>query len=169
MQRLYSGVVYASYNQLCFYDIDSDPDEVTADKFNNEDFAVRYKSNGSSICVSALGTNWLYWVEIFLANITPMFDEAERILALNLSIKSSILGIMNVTDGEIARMSLPNGDYIAYIFEFNLGDEDEDDIEDFDAYLQSIENRTDREYYKIVLVPGRTEKEGVIKGEQYLY
>jgi hypothetical protein len=55
------------------------------------------------------------------------------------------------------------GDYSVYILEYSLGEESEEELSD-----EELERRMDLERYKIVLVPGKTTIEGVIKGSKYL-
>jgi hypothetical protein len=176
MNRIFSGVIDTDHHQIYFYDRAIEPYAYIPPRFSMDSSRNGYICvNKSMICLLTHGVNEIRWVEIYICDPSECLHEFsgyERLLSLNISISSGQLGILNNIDGEIHCMNVPSENYIAYIFEFNLDVDDEDDAEDFAAYLQSlqsIENRTDREHYKIVLVPGRTEKEGVIKGEQYLY
>ena len=170
MNRIFAGGIDAAYKQIFFFDTAIEPWEYIPPEFN-DNYNKRFICiNKSMICLLTCGVSEWRWLEIHLSDTFYEFPAYDRLLNLNISITAGQLGILTVMDGEIHRMAVSNGDYIAYIFEFNLGVDDEDDPDCNDIFNDEIlEQRTELEHYKIVLVPGRIENEGVIKGEQYLY
>jgi hypothetical protein len=64
------------------------------------------------------GTN-VYWVEAYFSEVTPSFNGCDRVLAINLNIKSSELIISDMlfaSKGEgTVHLSVEPGSYIVYI------------------------------------------------------
>ncbi|MGC1396620.1 MAG: hypothetical protein WA828_20345 [Coleofasciculaceae cyanobacterium] len=163
MHQLFSGRIFADHYQ--FYILDSDPDFY--DKmpvWNEENSRKGYITNGRTIYVGTRATFHDHWLDLYLSDNTPSFEECERALALNLNIVSGELEITTTTGDSEANISLTKGAYIVYVLAFNLGIDSEDYLSD-----QELENSTDVERYRIVLVLGHTSTEGVVKGEAYLF
>ena len=167
MNRIFARGVSASYRRLYFCDMAIDPWSCLPSDSKDDDIQRGYIFvNKSMFCLVTSAVGWWHWVEIHLSDSYYEFPEYERLLGINISITSGQLGLLDVLNAEIHPIDVPNGDYIAYIFEFNREmDGDSDDI--FNDEI--LEQKTDLERYKIVLVPGRIENEGVVKGDQYLY
>jgi|GEM_PF-3657961 len=171
MNRVFARGIEAYYKQVYFCDPAIDPWAHLIFDFTTDNFQARYiLVNKYMFCLLTSGVIEWRWVEIHLSDSYYEFPEHERLLGINISITSGQLGILDLINREIHPIDVPKGDYIAYIFEFNRGVDDEDDPDCNDIFNDEIlEQRTELEHYKIVLVPGRIENEGVIKGDQYLY
>lgn len=161
MNKVFTGRIYADYYQFYLFD----GNEYYAEDmpgWDEENVSKGYISNGRIIYLGTRAHFHNHWLDVYLSDQTPSFDECERALSLNLKITSGKLGIASPLD-TIADIDIKEGSYIAYILAFNLTKEDENELSD-----EELEQRTDLERYTIVLVPGSTDHEGVIKGQQYL-
>jgi len=171
MHKIFGGSIGIDHCQFFLYDASDNPWEDMPDWTEEDNTRKGYMSNGQSV---HLGTSDLdfasRYIEIYLSSVIPDFVSGDRVIAANIVISSGVLAIanpMNATCEEFEiRVDVKAGNYIAYIFVYNVGCDSyaEDDLTD-----EELEQRTDIERYKVVLVPGRIENEGVVKGEQYLY
>jgi hypothetical protein len=172
MNKIFKGGVSAFYCRLYFCDMAIDPWPFLIFDSTDDDTRRGYiLINKSIFCLSTSGNIEWRWLEIYLSDSLNEFPEYERLLGINISITSGQLGILDTMNREIYPIEVPNGDYIAYIFEFNReNDGNEDDVSgDFLTNDEILEQRTDLEHYKMVLVLGSIENEGVLKGNNYLY
>jgi hypothetical protein len=169
MKKIYSGRIFADHYQFYIFDSKENYFEDMQD-WNEENSKQGYISNGRTIYLGTKAHLNDHWLNVYLSESTPSFDDCDRALSLNIQISSGVLGIATTLD-EVARITLNKGAYISYILGFNLG-VDQDSLEDMNEEPLSdeeLEKRADLERYSIVLVPGTTVSEGVIKGNKYLY
>jgi hypothetical protein len=163
MQKKFAGRVQTSHFQFSLFDANVDPGENMPD-WAEADFSRRgYITNGQAIGIGTVADLHTPWIEVFLSKAAPNFDDCKRVLAINLAITSEALILTDIMECLSHRINIKNGEYIVYSLAYNLGVEGGDELSD-----EELEKAKDLERYKIVLVPGRTEHEGVIKGEQYL-
>jgi len=163
MEKLYSGNIFAGHYNFLLLDGNLDPDDWPID-WNLENCKIGYiiTSSGRAIAIGTVADFNSHWIEVFLSTVPPLTDECERALVFNVNITSGEL-VLRASIYEKARLSISAGDYIVYILAYNLGLESEEELSD-----EELERRIDLERYKIVLVPGKTNNEGVIKGSKYL-
>jgi hypothetical protein len=165
MDKILSRRLSAHHAQFYIYDSTERFGETLAD-WSDEISSRGYFSNGRGVKLCTVAGLWVYWLEVYLSKTAPSLEECQRALAFNLAITSNVLSIFSHVEGIASNMNIDSGDYVLYILAYNLGvDEysDSDDVSD-----EELEQMTDIERYKIVLVPGRIENEGVIKGVEYI-
>lgn len=162
MQELFSRRIFADYYQFYLSDAKADLFEKSLN-WTDERARKRYISNGRTVYIGTRAHFNDHWLKVYLDNCQPNFDDCERVLALNIAIDSGQLLIATPIE-DIALIDIPIGDYILYILAYNLGNEEDTDLSDAE-----FEQRTDLERYVIVLVPGKIQAEGVLKGQQTLW
>jgi hypothetical protein len=177
MNKIFAGRIWADYRQFEIYDSGKDPG--TLPDWNEGDNNKKgYMSNESIISISVYGGTFEYWLEVYLNDDLPDFDNVDRVLAFNLKIASGkliISDIMNASHEGAINLFVEPGSYVVYILGYNLvyGNDVYDELfDELDELSEEekdrvLENKTDMERYKIILIPGKTESEGVIKGEKY--
>lgn len=169
MNKIYEGRIFADYYQFYIFDASEKFGEDMPD-WNEENARKGYISNGRTIYLGTMANLNYCWLDVYLSDSVPSFDDCERALSININIASGKLGIATPND-RIASISIKSGSYIAYVLTFNLGIDkfiDWKTNQDFFNH-NGREQRTDTEHYTIVLMPGSTRNERVIKGEKYLY
>jgi hypothetical protein len=165
MDKILSRRIFADHYQFYIYDSTERYWE-TLGHWPGNTSRRGYMSSGRALGIATVADLNVHWLEVYRNHIAPDLEECERALAFNFSITSGILSILCLADEEESTINIENGDYVIYILAYNLGvDEysDSDDVSD-----KELEQMTDIERYQIVLVPGRIEIEGVIKGEEYI-
>lgn len=163
MQELFSGRIFADHYQFYISDAKADLFEKSLDWMADDHARKGYISNEKTVYIGTLAHFNDHWLKVYLANIQPNFDDCERVLALNIAIDSGQL-LIATPIVDIASLDLPIGNYIVSILAYNLGNEEDADLTDAE-----FEQRTDFERYVIVLVPGKIQAEGVLKGQQTLW
>jgi hypothetical protein len=161
MNKILSRSIFADHYQFYVYDSTERWWETVAD-WSDESLRRGYLSSGRSIHLGTVADLNNHWLEVYLSSNIPDLDECERALAFNFSITSGILSILGLADEEESKINVENGDYVLYILAFNLGV----DCREMDD--EKLEQMTDIEKYKIILVPGRINNEGVIKGDEFI-
>jgi hypothetical protein len=176
--KVFAGRIQADFSQFPIYDSSADIGELP-DWTEGDNYAKGFISNGSSINIATYAGSYQYWIEVYLSETIPSLENCDRVLAFNLQITSGELIISDMMEAGpnegTVRIPLEVGSYIIYIFGYSLvyGNDVLDDLfleldnlnnEELDSEL---ERRTDIENYKIILMPGKIEVEGVIKGERY--
>jgi len=174
MLKIHSERIYVDYGTFYISDLNYDPmeqikqifarfDEITAD-----DHRRNFKGFKDFIFIGTRSGS--YWSDFHLSEIEPECEDCERMIALNFRSLSGKVGIPSMVKGEFDRtFNLPKGKYTVYISVFNYGKNEYNlDIEE-PLTDEELEQRTDLEHYKFVFVPGQIQKEGVIKGLEYLY
>lgn len=162
MNQIYTGRIFADHYQFYIFDAREDFFEDMPD-WDEENARKGYITNGQTIYLGTRAHFHDHWLDVYVSDHAPSFDNCERALAINIKIASGELGIATPIDS-VANIPIKEGSYyIAYILGFNIGVDSEDELTD-----EELEKRTDFERYTIVFVPGNTPKEGVVKGEQYL-
>ncbi len=160
MNKIFSGRIFADHYQ--FYILDACDDFYEGMDWNQENVRQGYITNGQTIFIGTRAHFNDHWLDIYLSDHTPSFEDCERALAINLNILTGELEIATTLDSE-AKIPVDKGAYIVYILAYNLGKESEEYLTD-----EELEKSTDFERYTIVLIPGKTSTEGVVKGKQYL-
>jgi hypothetical protein len=161
MNKILARSIFADHYQFYIYDSTEDYWKSLGD-WPDGTSSRGYMSSERAVGIGTVADLNNHWLEVYLSNIAPDLEECARALAFNFSITSGILSILGLADEEESKINIENGDYVLYILAYNLGV----DCREMDD--EKIEQMTDIERYQIVLVPGRTENEGVIKGEQYI-
>lgn len=165
MQQLFSGRIFADHYQFYLYDNYPAWWAEMPDWIENDHSRKGYICNGRTIYIGTQADSNNHWLEIYSSDRPPSFNQCERAIGLNIEVQSGEL-VFDTTLGNGVSMRLEPGKYVAYILQFNLGEEE------IDSYRLSDEEffqRTDLERYKIVLVPGTIKDEGVFKGGEYRY
>ncbi|MDR2440108.1 MAG: hypothetical protein LBE12_12170 [Planctomycetaceae bacterium] len=101
-------------------------------------------------------------IDVFVGEEYDGHGNAQRVLVHSLNLSRGILLIFCGTDAFETKIQVPAGCYSVYTRVFNIGKGTDNFIEDDQQFLA----RDDIERYEIVLVPGSTEKEGVIFGTE---
>jgi hypothetical protein len=161
MKKLYSGNIFADHSQFYLLEGSFEVSDSLYD-WNLENGKLGYINNYEGIAILTLGDSWVYWIEAFLSQIPPTLEDCERALVFNINTSSGGIKLRSPAF-EVAHLSVSPGQYAIYILCYNLGKDSEEELSD-----EELERRTDLERYKIVLVPGKTTNEGVIKGSKYL-
>lgn len=169
MNKIYEGKILADYYQFYIFDASEKFWEDMPD-WNEENARKGYISNGRTIYLGTMANLNYCWLEVYLSDCVPNFDACERALSININIASGKLGIATPTD-RMASISVNSGSYIAYVLTFNLGVNKFTSCKTNEDFFNNNrrEPRADAEHYTIVLMPGNTQKERVVKGEKYLY
>jgi hypothetical protein len=180
MNKIFAGRIFADYSQFRIYDSGSNAIGALPDWNEGDNAEKGYMMNVSAISMFVYGGTFEYWLEVYLSDDLPGFNDVDRVLAFNLNIASGKLIISNIfnssRDEGVINLFVEAGSYIVYIFGYNLirGNDVYDELfdESFDELSEEekdrvIESETDMERYKIILIPGKTESEGIIKGEKY--
>jgi len=168
MKKIYAGSVTADHK--IYYIIDSDfelLDSLCDWSLGNE--YIGYISHDKALKFRTVSDHYTHWIEVFFSEIPPVLDDCERALALNINVPSGKLRIDSVYWYNEIFINISPCCYIVYILAYNLGKHPDPYIEDLlELEDDELEHRLDLERYKIVLVPGKTNNEGVIKGSKYL-
>jgi hypothetical protein len=169
MNKIYEGKIFADYYQFYIFDASQKFWEDMPD-WHEENAKKGYISNGRTIYLATMANFNYCWLEVYLSDCVPSFDTCERALSININIASGKLGIATPND-RMASLSVKSGSYIAYVLTFNLGVNKFTYWKTNEDFLNSNrkEVRTNTERYTIILMPGSTQKERVIKGAKYLY
>ncbi len=162
MRKLYSGRIFADHNQFFLLDGNLDYREFL-DHWRSDSSKLGYIAINGGIAVITVGGFWVHWIEVYFSEIPPFLEDCERALVLNINIHTEKFSITAPACCDEVYISVSPGHYAVYILAYNLGKESEEVLED-----DELERRTDLERYKIVLVPGKTDNEGVIKGCKFL-
>ncbi len=160
MQKIFAGSISATHYQFHLFDGNLDISE-RLPAWNPENTRIGYISNGRAIYISTVADFNRHWIECYLSDTSPDLTDCERALAFNLIVTSDRVEVCTTYHDEIP-LDIPPGHYIVYILAYSLGREEEQ-LED-----DELEQRMDLERYKVVLTPGETKHEGVIKGNMYL-
>jgi hypothetical protein len=104
-------------------------------------------------------------IDVFIGKEYDGHGNAQRVLVHSINLSRGKLLIFCGTDDFETEIQVPPGVYSIYTRVFNIGKGTDDFIEDDQQFLE----RDDIERYEIVLIPGRTEKEGVIFGAEKFY
>jgi hypothetical protein len=99
-------------------------------------------------------------IDVYRASEIRINEDADRVMLHNLSVPSGTLTIFGLDVGE--HVVVGAGDYVVQCRAYHLGVEMPYDqhLEDDAAFLAHDE----LERYELILVPGRTEREGVVFG-----
>lgn len=162
MNRIFAGRIFADHYQFYILDACENFYESMPD-WDEENSRKGYITNGRTIFIGTRAHFNDHWLDIYVGDHTPSFDNCERALAINLNIVSGEL-VIATTLNSVAKIPLKKGSYIAYILTSNIGSDSEDYLTD-----EELEKSTDFERYTIVLILGKTFEQGVVKGEQYLW
>jgi hypothetical protein len=184
MNRIFAGKIQADHGQFLIYAAGSGAGEALPDWTEEEHGEKGYMANGSAIGLLVYGGTSLYWLEVYLHDNLPTFEECDRVLAFNLEIASGKLIISDIfnacSDEGAINLLVEAGSYVVYILGYNLvyGNDIYDGLftemyklsaEELDKEIdRELEKRTDIERYEIILVSGKTQIEGAIKGENYM-
>jgi len=169
MQKLFSGRIFADHYQFYISDAEADLLEQSLDWMAEAHARRGYISNGRTVYLGTRAHLNAYWLTVYLSDFQPHFDDCERVLVFNIAIESGQLVIASPIE-DIALIDIPTGHYVVYILADNLGvdqlslNEADEDLNDAE-----FEQRTDFERYTVVLITGRFEYEGVLKGQKTLY
>lgn len=167
MKKLYSGSLSADHKQFYLLDASFQFND-SLYEWNLERGKLGYICNDQAITIRTVSDYYIHWVEVLLCEtLLPVWDECERALALNLNLPSGKLRIDSTYWYAEVIIDLSPGCYIVYILAYNLDKQPDSDTDDL-LEDNELEKRTDLERYKIILVPGQTMNEGVIKGSKYL-
>jgi hypothetical protein len=161
-KKLFAGSIFTDYNQFYLLDGDIKPIDFQ-DKCKSNTRKHGYETIDGGIRIFTTGGFWVHWIEVFLNEMPPVIDDCERGFVLSINILTEKLSIATPTSYDDIYMNILPGNYAVYILAYNLGKESDEELSD-----EELEQRTDLERYKIVLVPGKTMNEGVIKGSKYL-
>jgi hypothetical protein len=166
MKKLYAGSISADHKY--YYIIDSNC-ELTDSLYDWSltNLRIGYISNDRALTISTVSDYCAHWIEVFFSEISPILDDCERALVFNINVPSGKLRIDSAYWYAEVFIDLLPGCYTVYILAYNLGKQPDPDLEDL-LEDDELEQRLDLERYKIVLVPGKTNNEGVIKGSKYL-
>jgi hypothetical protein len=168
MTLLTAGRVFADEYQ--FYVLDSQADPFRGVPLWNKLRSRRGYCQGRSVFYIGTCAHLNdHWVEVFLSDEPPRLEECERALALNIVVPSGRVFIMGPTaaDPELA-FDLPPGPYTAWVLAYSIGVDQMSLGEQRELSASELAARTDLEHYHIVFVPGGTNNEGVVKGDEYL-
>jgi len=174
MLKIHSERIYVNYGNFYISDVSFDPTErinQISDKFDeimDDDRRKKFKAFRDFIYINTKSGS--YWSDFYLSDTEPECEDCERMIALNFRSLSGKVRIPYMIKWEFDRtFNLPKGKYTVYILVFNYGKNEYNlDIEE-PLTDEELEQRTDLEHYKFVFVPGQIQKEGVIKGLEYLY
>lgn len=177
MQLLSEFDLFADHYQFFVYDSES---EMCPESFYQErddqrsDFGCYewgFITNGTTINFGTFAHLNCHWIQCYLADQQPDFDQAERVIALPLQINSGKIAINDlISETPHSEITVTPGLYSVYCLAFNLEiDQDEEAVgtvfEDPAELSESERNaRFDAEYYQIVFVPGTPSEVGVVKG-----
>lgn len=135
-----------------------------------------YITNGEVICFGTDAHLHEHWTEVYLANQTPNFGQAERVIALPLQVNSGKILISELFSepSPEKEVVVAPGTYTVYSLAFSLGSDqlfdrrvprpqsERDSISELsDAQLKA---KVELEHYKIVLVPGMQVPIGILHG-----
>ena len=166
MKKLFSGRIFTDHYQFYISDAKADLLEKSLDWMANDNAKREYISNGKTIYLGTRANLNDHWLNVYLSDRQPNFNDCERALAFNLTIESGQLVIASSIE-DIALIDIPSEHYVVYILAYNLGvdqlflNEADEDLRD-----AQFEQMADFERYVIVLVHGRVQHEGVLKGQK---
>jgi hypothetical protein len=169
MQKLFSGRTFADRYQFYISDAKADLLEKSLDWMAEAHARRGYISNGRTVYLGTRAHLNAHWLTVYLSDFQPNFDDCERVLAFNIAIESGQLVIASPIE-DIALIDMPTGHYVVYILAYNVGvaqlslNEADEDLNDAE-----FEQRTGFERYAVVLIPGRVQYEGALKGQKTLY
>ena len=168
MNKVFSGRIFADHYQFYISDAKADLFEKSLDWMADDRAKRGYISNGKTVYIGTRADLNDHWLNVYLSDRQPDFDDCERALAFNIVIESGQIVIASPID-DIALIDILAGDYVVYVLAYNLG-VDQSSLNEADEDLNDaeFEQRTDLERYGIVLVPG-IQHEGVVKGQNNLF
>lgn len=117
---------------------------------------------GSSITIFTFEGMNDHRVDIFSGREYDGHGNAQRVSVFPLTLSKGQMDILGGLGGEANRVQVSPGEYSVYVRSFNLGKGTDDFIEKDEDFLAL----DDMERYEIVLVPGKSDKEGVIFGPE---
>jgi hypothetical protein len=162
MQKICAGRIFADHYQFSIFDVGVNSADNMPDWTEAETSDLGYITNGRVIYVGTVADLNTHWIEIYLSDLPPDFDDCQKVLAINILVDSGAVIVEGMYQNFSCRIDVNNGTYIVYILGYNLGVEIKTLIPITD---EELERRTELERYKIVLVLGRTENEGMLKDE----
>ncbi|HEX3598598.1 MAG TPA: hypothetical protein VHU84_00570 [Lacipirellulaceae bacterium] len=169
MEKLFAGKISASHRQFYFHDSEFDDVE---ELFGDEDKLVKglskhgFYGTRSFVAFASHTENWGHWLEVFLSDVPPTPDDCELLIAVPISVASGELSVHGPSEWQGQLFNVEPGTYCVYFFGYNfgvdinsLGDELADQVIE---HSEQFENYPQLERYKIVLVPGKCPKKGVL-------
>jgi hypothetical protein len=164
----YQFFVYDSESEMCPESFYEEPDDQRSD-FGCYDWG--FITNGTTINFGTFAHLNSHWIQCYLADQQPDFEQAERVIALPLQVDSGKIAISDlISEAPYTEITVMPGLHAVYCLAFNLEiDQDEEAVgnkfEDPTGLSESERRaRFEAEYYQIVFVPGAPSEVGVVKG-----
>jgi hypothetical protein len=170
-KKIFAGAIHADHGQFYCHDAEWDQEE---ELFGFEDKWLRglmtdgFYRTKSSVTFATGTQNDSHWIELYLAHTPPKRDDCQRLIVVSIAINSGELVIHGPSDweGQYTRIAVDPRSYCLFFFAYNLGGEISSLGEPIaksainDETL--LKDYSQLEHYKIVLVPGKCQKTGVI-------
>ncbi len=120
MNKLFSGRIFADHYQFYISDAQADLFEKSLNWMADDHAKRGYISNGKTVYLGTRADSNDHWLNVYLSDRQPDFDDCAWALAFNIVIESGQIVIASPIE-DIAWIDVPVGNYVIYVLAYNLG------------------------------------------------
>lgn len=105
-----------------------------------------------------------HWIEVVRSDKPPDLEPWQRVTCVAITCRTQRIHIMSVTDDEpLISLDFPNGFYSVFVAGCNIGVDQASLGEDSELTDEQLAARSDLEWYRIFIVPGKPARQGRLK------